>query len=205
MGGIDLNFGRSRIGFGRLSLAAAWRDGVACTRRSHRLHATGGLHPPACLQALRGAVRGKIQVRAFFCHDQRLRMGFAQLTLRERRRDIAICLRALQPELSPVGLRGGVFRGTFTHANETRDRRLYADFVQAMIRGARRPCFHDRFDDERAHTAYAFDSTSFDLGSTFFPWARFRRAQGAVTCRTPLDLRAHVLTVMAIPHGRRPL
>ena len=52
--------------------------------------------------------RGDHRARSFNCLDQFLCMAFAQLTFRESLRDIETCLRAMQPKLYHVGLRGKV-------------------------------------------------------------------------------------------------
>jgi hypothetical protein len=44
-------------------------------------------------------------------------MAFAQLTYRERLRDIESCLRALQSKLYHMGFRGKVSRSTLADAN----------------------------------------------------------------------------------------
>ena len=53
-------------------------------------------------------------------------MGFAQLTYRERLRDIEACLRAVQSRLYHVGIRARVARSTVAEANETRPLDSYA-------------------------------------------------------------------------------
>ena len=68
--------------------------------------------------------RGHHKVNSFTCLDQFLCLAFAQLTYRESLRDIEACLR------------GTVSRNTLTHANQTRDWRIYADFAQALIHTA---------------------------------------------------------------------
>ena len=50
--------------------------------------------------------RGNRKVQRFSCLDQFLCMAFAQLTYRESLRDIEACLRAMQPKLYHMGLRG---------------------------------------------------------------------------------------------------
>ena len=88
------------------------------------------------LRAFRHCVqryRGNYKVQHFSCLDQFLCMAFAQLTGRESLRDIETCLRALQPKLYHVGLRGKVSRTTLARANENRDWRIYADFAQVLI------------------------------------------------------------------------
>jgi hypothetical protein len=146
--------------------------------------------------------QGEYKVRGFSCLDQFLCLAFAQLTYRESLRDIEACLRAMQPKLYHMGIRGRVARSTLADANETRDWRIYADFAQALIRRARPLYLHDPFEVELAQTAYAFDATTIDLCLALFPWARFRRAKGAVKLHTLLDLRAHIPTVVAITHGK---
>jgi IS4 transposase len=74
--------------------------------------------------------QGDYKVRGFSCLDQFLCLAFAQLTYRESLRDIETCLRAMQPKLYHMGIRGRVARSTLADANETRDWHIYADFAQ---------------------------------------------------------------------------
>ena len=39
---------------------------------------------------------------------------------------------------------------------------------------------------------YALDSTTIDLCLSMFPWAKFRKAKGAVKMHTLLDLRGSI-------------
>ena len=75
---------------------------------------------------------GNRYVKSFNCFDQFLCMAFGQLTHRESLRDIEICLRAHNPKLYHIGIRGGISRNTFSNANKTRDWRIYADFALAL-------------------------------------------------------------------------
>lgn len=77
--------------------------------------------------------QGNYKVRSFTCLEQFLCMAFAQLTHRESLRDIASCLRAIQPKLYHMGIRSKVSRSTLADANEKRDWRIYADFAQVLI------------------------------------------------------------------------
>jgi hypothetical protein len=90
-------------------------------------------------------------------------MAFAQLTYRESLRDIAACLRAVQPKLYHVGIRTRVARSTLADANETRDWRIYADFAQGLIRTARALYADESLSDNLADTVYALDATIIDL------------------------------------------
>jgi len=76
---------------------------------------------------------GNHKIKTFKCLDQFYCMAFAQLTYRESLRDIEACLRAQSSKLYHMGIRGGMSRNTLANANERRDWRIYADFVQDLI------------------------------------------------------------------------
>jgi len=151
-----------------------------------------------CVQRYPGARR----LRSFSCYDHLLCLVFAQLTYRESLRDIETCLRALQPKLYHIGLRGRIARSTLADANETRDWRIFADFAQILIRHARGLYLDEPFAVELAQTAYAFDATTIDLCLALFPWAHFRRTKAAVKLHTLLDLRGNIPTFVAITDGK---
>jgi hypothetical protein len=78
--------------------------------------------------------RDNYKIQSFSCWDQFLCLAFAQLTYRENRRDIQVCLRAAQKKLYHMGIRSKVSRNTLVHANQFRDWGIYADFAQILIR-----------------------------------------------------------------------
>ena len=148
--------------------------------------------------------QGEYKVRGFSCLDQFLCLAFAQLTYRESLRDIETCLRAMQPKLYHMGIRGRVARSTLADANETRDWRIVADFAQVLI-GLAKPLYAtDPFGAELAATVYAFDSTTIDLCLALFPWARFRQHKGAIKLHTLLDLRGNIPEVVYVSDGKLP-
>ena len=145
---------------------------------------------------------GNYRVRSFTCYDQLLCMAFAQLTYRESLRDIQCCLRAMREKLYHMGIRGKISRSTLADANETRDWRIYSDFAQILIDEARRLYVDDDFGLELQETVYALDSSTIDLCLSVFPWARFRKAKGAVKLHTLLDLRGDIPTFIWITDGK---
>jgi len=145
---------------------------------------------------------GNHRVRSFTCWNQYLTMAFAQLTSRESLRDIEACLRAMHRRLYHMGIRGCVARNTLAVANEKRDWRIYADFAQVLIHEARRIYADDPFGLDLKQTVYALDSTTIDLCLRLFPWARFRRAKGAIKLHTLLDLCGQIPTFVWITHGK---
>ena len=145
--------------------------------------------------------QGEYKVRGFSCLDQLLCLAFAQLTYRESLRDIETCLRAMQPRLYHMGIRGRVARSTLADANETRSFRIYADFAQELIGTAKALYATEPFGVDLAATVYAFDSTTIDLCLALFPWARFRQHKGAIKLHTLLNLRGNIPEVVAISDG----
>ena len=157
------------------------------------------------LRAFRQCVqrfRGNYKVQRFSCLDQFLCMVFAQLTGRESLRDIETCLRALQPKLYHVGIRGNVSRTTLAKANENRDWRIYAEFAQVLIGQARKLYAQDDFGVQLEETAYVFDSSTIDLCLSLFPWARFRRRKAAIKLHTLMDLRGNIPCFIRITEGK---
>lgn len=79
--------------------------------------------------------QGNRYIKSFTCHDQFLRMAFAQLTHRESLRDIEVCLRSHRSKLYPMGIRGSVSRSTLAHANK-----VQASIVTQGCPGIRSGC-----------------------------------------------------------------
>ena len=152
----------------------------------------------ACVRRYHGHYR----VRDFSCFDQFLCMAFAQLTGRESLRDIETCLRALSPKLYHAGFRGRISRSTLADANERRDWRIYADFAQVLIRTARRLYLNEPFGVELDETAYVLDSTMIELCLSLFPWARYRKDEGAVKLHTVMDLRGSIPCFVHVSDGK---
>jgi len=145
---------------------------------------------------------GNRRMRGFSCFDQFLSMAFAQLTGRQSLRDIETCLRTMATKLYHAGFRGKVSRSTLADANESHDWRIYGDLAQVLIATARRLYADEDFGVELKATAYALDSTTIDLCLALFPWARSRKAKGAVKLHTLLDLRGCIPSVIIVTNGK---
>lgn len=146
---------------------------------------------------------GNYRVRTFTCREQFYVMSFAQLTYRESLRDIEACLTALSGKLYHSGIKQAVSRSTLAEANEKRDWRIYADFAQVLIKEARKLYKTDNeFLLDIDEIAYALDSTTIDLCLALFPWAKFRKAKGAIKMHTLLDLRGSIPTFIEITDGQ---
>jgi hypothetical protein len=146
--------------------------------------------------------QGNYRIRKFSCYDQWLCMAFAQLTYRTSLRDTIICLEVLSPKLYHVGIRGNVSRSTLAEANEKRDWRIYADLAQVLITEAKTLYVNEDFGIELDNTVYALDSSTIDLCLATFPWAKFRKAKGAIKLHTLLNLRGNIPEFIHLSDGK---
>ncbi len=144
---------------------------------------------------------GSYKVQSFSCWNQFLAMAFAQLTYRESLRDIEACLNSQTSKLYNMGFRSRVTRSTLSHANTTRDWRIYRDFAQVLINSAHALYRDEPFGVELSNTVYAFDSTTIDLCLSLFPWATFRKHKGAVKLHTLLNLRGNIPSFLSVSSG----
>ena len=136
--------------------------------------------------------RNQFRVRNFSCMDQFLCMTFAQLTSRHSLRDIETCLRAMEPKLYHVGLRGTVARSTLADANERRPWRIWSELADVLLVRARCLYANDELALELERSVYAFDASVIDLCLSLFPWATFRKSKAGVKLHTLLDLRGNL-------------
>lgn len=146
--------------------------------------------------------RGNHRVRKFSCWDQFLCMAFAQLTSRASLRSTVNVLQSRQNKLYHMGFRCHISLSTLADANEARDWRIYADFAQVLISMAKDICQKDKFEFDISETVYALDSSTIDLCLNLFPWARFRKAKGAVKLHTLLDVMTHIPDFIEITDGK---
>jgi hypothetical protein len=145
---------------------------------------------------------GEHKVQRFSCVDQFLVMAFAQLTFRESLRDIEACLRAQQPKLYHLGIRGGIARNTLANANAVRDWRIYADFAQRLISLARQLYADEPLAVKLSESVYALDATTIDLCLSLFPWAPYQQSKAAIKLHTLLDLRGNIPSFLHISDSK---
>jgi len=100
-----------------------------------------------------------------------------------------------------MGFRGSIRRSTLAEANEKRDWRIYHDFAMSLIAEARDLYRDEPLEVELDGLAYAVDSTTVCLCLSVFPWARYKRALGAIKLHTVLDLRGSIPSFIHITDG----
>ena len=146
--------------------------------------------------------QGDYKVKTFKCAEHFRVMAFAQLTYRESLRDIETCLRVMGTRLYHMGIRSTVSRNNLSHANETRDWRIYADFAQMLIERAKMLYADDQLSVDLDSTVYALDATTIDLCMNLFPWARFRKTKSAIKLHALMNLRGSIPEFIHISEGK---
>jgi hypothetical protein len=145
---------------------------------------------------------GDYKIKTYRCAEQFRVMAFAQLTYRHSLREVEACLRAVQPKLYHLGIRSSISHSNLAHANHTRDWRIYADFAQILIQRAKQLYLGEDLGFDLEATVYALDATTIDLCLSLFPWAKFRRAKGAVKLHTLLNLQGDIPEFIWISDGK---
>ncbi len=145
---------------------------------------------------------GDRKIKSYPCSQHWRVMAFAQLTYRESLRDIETCLRAVGTKRYHMGIRGSVSRNNLSNTNRTRDWRIYADFAQILIAEARTLYADEDLGIDLDATVYALDASTIDLCLSMFPWARFRKAKGAVKIHTLMNLQGNIPEFILISDGK---
>lgn len=126
------------------------------------------------------------------CYDQFLVMCLAQYAAKNSLRDIEASLIVVEHRLYHSGISYAVPRNTLAKANEQRDRRIYRDFGQALIKRVRPLYAVDPFRLDIDNMVYAFDSSTISLCLKLCPWAKFRTTKASIKMHTLLDLRGNL-------------
>jgi len=145
---------------------------------------------------------GDYKVGTYKCVEQFRVMAFAQLTYRHSLREVEACLRVVKSKLYHMGIHSTISHSNLAHANHQRDWRIYADFAQILIQRAKQLYLGDDLGLDLDATVYALDATTIDLCLSLFPWAKFRRAKGAVKLHTLLNLQGDIPEFILISDGK---
>ena len=145
---------------------------------------------------------GDYKAGTYQCVEQFRVMAFAQLTYRHSLREVEACLRVMKSKLYHMGIHSTISHSNLAHANHQRDWRIYADFAQILIQRAKQLYLGDDLGLDLDATVYALDATTIDLCLSLFPWAKFRRAKGAVKLHTLLNLQGNIPEFILISDGK---
>ena len=124
------------------------------------------------------------RLRSMTRWNQFVAMAVGQLAGRCSLRDMVANLSAQGRKLYHLGV-GAVARSSLARVNETQPHGLYEELFGRLLARCRTaaPGHGFRF----RNPLYSLDATTIDLCLSVFPWAKFRRAKGAVKLHLGLD------------------
>ena len=139
------------------------------------------------------------RLRSMTRWNQFVAMAVAQLAGRCSLRDIVSNLSAQSRKLYHLGV-GEVARSSLARVNEEQPHGLYEALFGRLLARCRTaaPGHGFRF---RA-PLFSLDATTIDLCLSMFPWAKFRRAKGAVKLHLGLDHGGHLPAFACVTDGK---
>jgi hypothetical protein len=124
---------------------------------------------------------------------------FAQLAGRHSLRDVVTTMASQSTALAPLGLTPPK-RSTLAEANARRPTTLYQTLLATPY--ARCRAFAPGHGFRFKSPLFSLDSTTISLCLSLFPWARFRRAKGAVKVHTLLDHGGYIPAFVVLTEGK---
>ena len=152
-------------------------------------------------QRIANKYKGDYRSKHFKCWDQLACMIFAQIRQESSLRDIDRALNSHAAKLYHIGIQQCP-KSTLADANERRDYRIYEEFAKAMMQRARRAYANTELAIDVDNAVYALDASIIDLTLSLFPWAKFRKAKGAIKLHAMVDLRGNIPAFLTITDGK---
>lgn len=128
-------------------------------------------------------------------------MIFAHIRQERSLRDIDVALNAHANKLYHTGIHQCP-KSTLADANERRDYRIFEEFAKTMMQRARREYANTELAIDVNNAVYALDASIIDLTLSLYPWAKFRKAKGAIKLHTMIDLRGNIPAFLTITDGK---
>ena len=143
--------------------------------------------------------QGDRYVKTFTTWQQFITMLYSQVKQKDSLRDIESGLMAQSSRWYHMGLTS-VRRSTLSDANNQRDHRVFEDLFYHILSRCQglTPKHKLRFKNP----LYSIDSTTIDLCLSVFPWARFRRAKGAIKMHCLYDHSGALPSFMVVTDGK---
>jgi hypothetical protein len=146
---------------------------------------------------------GNYHVYELNCWHLLVQLLFGQLASLPSLRSISICLEAHRHQLYHLGIKKQVDSSVLSRANEKRDRQIFADFGNYLIRLVR-PLYAacPILNIDIAGEIFALDSTMISVSINLFTWAEGKYSRGAVKMYTLIDLRGSIPEFILITDGK---
>jgi hypothetical protein len=157
----------------------------------------------AALVKEHGAERG---AKGFTCWTQCVAMLFCHLARADSLREICNGLSCCLGKLNHVGIERAPKKSTLAYANRHRPAELYESLFWSLLgrfRSRQQLSLPRKRSFRFQNPLRLLDSTTITLCLDLFPWARFRRAKGAVKVHVLLDHSDYMPSYVVITEGRR--
>jgi hypothetical protein len=143
---------------------------------------------------------GDRYVKTFTTWQQFMAILYSQITQKDSLRDIVTGLSAHSSRWYHLGL-SGINKSTLSDANAKRDYRMYEGLFYHLLGRCQdlTPKHRFRFNNP----LYTIDASTIDLCLSVFPWAKFRRAKGAIKLHCLYDHSGALPTFMTVTDGKR--
>ena len=132
--------------------------------------------------------------------SQFVALSLAHFSGRSSLRDIVSNLSAQAARLYHLGT-GNVSRSTLSRVNESQPYTLYESLFHKLLSRCQGVAPKHRF--RFGNKLYSLDSTTIDQCLSVFPWAKFRRAKGAVKVHIGLDHDGLLPSFVSISDGKK--
>jgi hypothetical protein len=144
--------------------------------------------------------QGDRYVKSFSTWQQFITILYSQIKQKDSLRDIESGLATQSAKWYHIGL-SNVKRSTLSDANNQRDYRIYEETFYHLLERCRDHTPRHRFRFK--NPLYTIDATTIDLCLSVFPWARFRKAKGAIKLHLQYDHSGALPSFMVVTEGRR--
>lgn len=142
---------------------------------------------------------GDHRVRKLRCWDQFIYLLFAQLGNQNSLRDTIDTMNTQQRKLYHFGAQK-LSRSTLSDANNKRDYRIYKDLFFLLLSRVQK--IAPKYKLKLNRKLFVLDSTTIDLCLKLFPWARFRKAKGAIRLHTLMQVDGSLPVFVQVTDGK---
>jgi len=142
---------------------------------------------------------GDYRTRKMNCWAQFGLMTYAQVTGKISLRDVEVGFANKENHFYPLGLRSAA-HSTLADANAKRDWHIYQELFETVLLRCRDLAPQHKFRFK--NPLKSFDTTTISLCLAMFPWAKFRRAKGAIKVHARLDHRGQIPDFVHVTTGK---
>ena len=143
---------------------------------------------------------GDRYVKTFTTWQQFIANLYSQVAQKDSLRDIVTGLSAHASRWYHLGI-AGISRSTLSDANAKRDYRIYEGLFYQLLSRCQDLTPKHRFRFK--NPLYTIDASTIDLCLSVFPWAKFRRAKGAIKLHCLYDHSGALPTFLTVTDGKR--